>query len=78
LTPSWGGLHDHRRAKLVRRLPPELHLTLFPQGNPRANGSFAQLKVIYIKINCESFSRTSVRKSRRRMMKGKNTRKLHP
>jgi hypothetical protein len=31
---------DRTRAKSVRRL--ELHLTLFPQGNPRAKGSFAQ------------------------------------
>src|SRR5262245_19413279 len=30
------------RAKIVRRLPLELALALFPQGKPRANGSFAQ------------------------------------
>jgi hypothetical protein len=30
--------------------PREIHPTLFSQGNPRANGSLAQLKVNSIKI----------------------------
>jgi hypothetical protein len=32
LHPSEGGAQDHRRGKLVRRLPLELHLALFRQG----------------------------------------------
>jgi hypothetical protein len=35
---------ESRCAKLFRRLPKELHLTLFPQGSPRADGSLAQRK----------------------------------
>ncbi len=31
-TVRGGRAQDHRRAKLVRRLPLELHLALFPQG----------------------------------------------
>jgi hypothetical protein len=33
LTSCVGGWQSRFRAKSVRRLPPEFHLTLFPQGN---------------------------------------------
>jgi hypothetical protein len=40
LTGCWNFRQAHTRAKSVRRLPHELHLTLFPQGYPSAKGSF--------------------------------------
>ena len=46
LTFSPRACQSHIRAKSVGRLQKELHLTRFPQGNPRANGSLAQLKLL--------------------------------
>src|SRR5205814_8611804 len=66
------GTSASHRAKLFRRLPRELHLTLFPQGNPRANGSLAQLKIISMKTSSGRFLQTSSRNFRRRIMKERN------
>src|SRR5260370_34974851 len=41
-----GGPARSTRAKLFQASLRELHLTRFPQGNPRANGSLAQLKLL--------------------------------
>src|SRR5262245_1242208 len=52
------------RAKSVGRLLQELHLTLFPQGKPRAKCSFAQLEVINMKTRQSRRQTTKVSHSR--------------
>src|SRR5689334_8266423 len=42
LTKRWSWWHAPPRAKLIRRLPHELHLTRFPRGKPSTKGLFPQ------------------------------------
>src|SRR5213079_680902 len=69
LTSSGRDLQDRLAPSSLGVSPKELHLTCFPQGNPRANGSLAQLKILSMKTSSGRFLQTSSRNFRRRIMK---------